>query len=102
MLKHIPWRETGWAFGAVVMLAALYVGSYFALVTQSPYSSSPVPMGYNFGGSTRVFESPMAPYFVDPEYRVCGNAAASFFGPIHEIDLVLRPKMWSPSPFPER
>jgi hypothetical protein len=83
-LRHFPWRECGYAVGALTLLLALYAGAYYAMVdpfdrvamissTYPPPRGRPIPF-YSFGG----------------------DAAKAFFAPIHQVDRLLRPQVWEP------
>ena len=71
-MHHVPHRELGYAVRLIVFLAALYVGAYYAIVTSGPEG--------------------LSRYLV--EYRIGGNWAESFFAPMHELDLTIRPSWW--------
>ena len=70
-MRHFPWKEIGYAVGFVVLLAVLYVGAYYALVTRTE--------------SLRGFI---------PVYRFGGDAAVTFFGLSHDFDKAVRPEFW--------
>jgi hypothetical protein len=78
-MRHFPFRELGYAFGFVVVLAALYVGAYYAAVERS--------LRYcpRKDASKRHFPC---------SYRVGGDAMASFFEPMERVDRRLRPGYW--------
>jgi hypothetical protein len=72
-MRHFPLREIGYAIGFVVLMAALYVGAYYGMVTKEQFGR-----GRNF--------------VVD--YRIGGEWAESFFAPMHQIDREIRPATW--------
>lgn len=46
-MKHVPWRETGWALAFVVLLLAVYVGGYLVLVERaSEWVPTPAPVDF--------------------------------------------------------
>jgi hypothetical protein len=75
-MRHVPFRECGYAIGFVLLLAAIYVGSYYAMVQK---------IEFHWG----------VPFTVDVvSYRFGGVGADSFFGPAHALDQQLRPEFW--------
>jgi hypothetical protein len=76
-MRHFPIRELGYAIGFVVLLAALYVGSYFLAVTPTTFASPD-------GGGVSIRMKPAYPAeWMEP-----------VFAPIYEIDRKLRPEAW--------
>jgi hypothetical protein len=87
-MRHFPVREPGYAIGFIVVLAALYVGAYYAMViTRSQYLD-------RYMLSLKVSTKGPPIYRVAPEYRFGGDAAVRFFAPMHDIDTRLRPSIW--------
>ena len=82
-MKHLPWRECGYAIGFILVLAAIYVGSYYAMVRRE-YSP---PFSSVWGTDEDDRE------FVRPKYS--HDDMADFFRPMHEIDRRLRREYWS-------
>src|SRR5436309_14620124 len=83
-MKHLPLREMGYAVVVVVLLAAIYLGSYFAMVkrgARTNWSYSPPP-------------GEEMPPLVYPRYR-WNLGVVAFFAPAHAIDRRLRPGYWS-------
>jgi hypothetical protein len=70
----------------VVILAAIYVGSYYAMVERWEFSPSAV-VARAFAGDEATF----------PEYRLRQKWVYSFYAPMHSIDRKLLPGFWSPS-----
>jgi hypothetical protein len=73
-MRHLPLRELGYAIGFVVVLAALYVGAYYAMVRRAP----------RFGEAVEVVAI----------YSFSADWPTAFFLPIHQIDRRLRPDYW--------
>lgn len=84
-MKHVPIREIGYALAFLVLLAAVYVGGYYALVIRED------DWQIEFGELPRVVIMP--PQAV---YRLGGDSSKDFFSLLHEIDRRLRPSYWSP------
>lgn len=70
-------RYSGYAIGFIVILAAIYVGAYYAMVER-------VQIG---GRSGR-----MSIFIV--HYRGDYRWVESFFAPMHAVDQSFRPKFW--------
>jgi hypothetical protein len=91
-MRHFPLRECGYAVGFVVVLAALYVGSYFALVDRK--------------SNRTMLIADLIDLDVDDlrqlEPRYPAVWLQGFFGPIHKIDRKLRPDFWSDMRVPMR
>jgi hypothetical protein len=66
----------------VVILAAIYVGSYYAMVERWEIRS---PIAQAFAGDEATF----------PEYRLRKKWLYSLYAPMHAIDRKLRPGFWS-------
>ena len=77
-MRHFPLRELGYVLGyvlgSVLFLAALYVGSYYAMVEK--------------------FEC-LGVGFTCPTYPSGPEWAEGFYSPMHAIDLKLRPGYWA-------
>ena len=75
-MRYFPLRELGYAFGFLVILLALYVGAYYALIDAKKLH----------------WDSGHGPSFdmVVYEYRFADEWSQSFFRPIQSIDLPLR------------
>jgi hypothetical protein len=73
----MPWKELGYAIGFVVLLAAIYVGAYYATVEPATLWLGPYPN-----------QDKMA----IPTYHLPN--CESFFSPAHEMDKRLRPDVW--------
>jgi hypothetical protein len=82
-MRHFPLRETGYAIGFVVLLAALYVGAYFAMVDRQA-----IPLRMTGGIILYSF----------PTYRFGDESAAWFFAPMYAIDRRIRSDFWKPEP----
>jgi hypothetical protein len=82
-MRHMPIRELGYAIAFLIVVATLYAGAYFAMVERTEF---------RFTGSPLAFPSGDEYSFV--EYRFGGDAAQSFFAPMHAVDRLLRPKLW--------
>jgi hypothetical protein len=78
-MRHFPLRELGYALGFVVLLAALYVGSYYAMVERRV-------AGVSFT-------------IIMVRYRFCEEWARQFFAPVHALDQRLRPDFWDEAAF---
>lgn len=77
----MPWKELGYAAGFVVVLAALYVGAYYAMVKRDLEEIAV----NGAGGRLQAF--------VVPRYPAVGLDA--LFSPIHQIDKRIRLEFWS-------
>jgi ABC-type anion transport system duplicated permease subunit len=77
-MKHFPLRELGYAVGILAVLAALYAGSYYAMVTRIEMTIEP-------GG--HVLDA-------FPAYRFWPQASGVVFSPIYQMDRHLRPEYW--------
>jgi hypothetical protein len=81
----MPFQRTVAAEGlallaAIILLAAIYVGCYFATVYQGD------PMAGN----------PHLGAFIGARYRIFGSSVYPIFRPIHQIDRdLLRPAYWA-------
>lgn len=67
-------KETAYAVAGLVVLAAIYVGSYCAMV---------VPDGFAIDEDHII-----------PEYRFGGKTAHVVYRPVYEIDRRVRPERW--------
>ena len=75
-MRHFRFRELGYALGFIVALAAIYLGSYHAMVQK---------IEFHWG----------VPFTMDVvSYRFGGEWADSFFTTAHAVDQKLRPKFW--------
>jgi hypothetical protein len=74
------WKELGYAIVFVVLLAAMYVGAYYAMVQREEID---VLLRYR-PPSIRAHVA----------YRFGGEAAHSMFSPMHEIDRYIRQDWW--------
>lgn len=72
-MRHFPLRELGYAIGFVLLLVAIYVGSYYAMV---------VRVDWRMNTTCWV------------EYRFGGEWADRFFSPMHDLDRRFRPEWW--------
>jgi hypothetical protein len=90
-MRHFPLRELGYAIGIVVLLAALYVGAYYAMVSRGPYLVPLTPLDFKGG---RLFAKAGMLFDEEPEYSVGGVWSTAFFAPIHAIDRRIRPTFW--------
>jgi hypothetical protein len=77
-MRHVPLRELGYAVGFLGILAAIYVGAFYALAEYGPpfeVDPPPIPERHRLVGVT---------------YRVGGDFAERFFEPILMLDFRLR------------
>jgi hypothetical protein len=74
-MRHFHLCELGYAVGFIVLLAALYIGAYYAMVQKDDVFPYP-------------FKADVASYHFGDEW------AESFFAPAHAIDRRLRPEFW--------
>jgi hypothetical protein len=81
VLRHLPLRELGYAVGFLVLLAALYVGAYFATVERSLFGA---------GINADWPDQPWLPWYP----RIESEWTHPFFAPMHVVDLKLRPDYW--------
>lgn len=87
-MKHLPWRECGWALLFLLALAGLYMGAYYATITPRPRL---VSKRYGIG----VIGGKTFPVCV-PGYHFLPEAWVSpVFAPMHNLDRQLRPETWS-------
>jgi hypothetical protein len=82
-MRHFPLRELGYAISFLVLLAALYVGAYYAMVERTEHIH-----GFMIGIGMRD------PPTVKLKYRYGGEWSMAFFYPAHDIDRRLRPDLW--------
>jgi hypothetical protein len=86
-MRHFPLRELGYALGFIVLLAALYVGAYYALSEREDRTYLMVMRHIERMERT-------APKVSMVNYRYGGELAVAFFAPIHEVDRKFRPDWW--------
>jgi hypothetical protein len=79
-MRHFPLRELGYAIGSIMLLAALYVGSYYAMVERA------------VRGHMRIHACIGD---ISPKYRFAQEAAEEVFRPLHNMDREIRPSYWS-------
>jgi hypothetical protein len=82
-MRHFPLRELGYAIGFIVVLTALYVGAYYAMV-EKWIESDIVLDGHGLDPERKVVVN----------YRFGGDWAGSLFSPMHALDQKLRPEWW--------
>jgi hypothetical protein len=82
-MRHFPLRELGFAIGFTVLLAAIYVGSYYAMVERTEHIQ-----GFMIG--IGIPDPPT----VRLKYRYGGEWSTAFYYPAHDIDRRLRPDLW--------
>jgi len=82
-MKHFPWKVVGYALWILLLLLAVYVGTYFATVQRRPV------------GETVRWEPDRIYLAVEqePAYQFGGN---TFFEPLHRIDRMVRANYWAP------
>jgi hypothetical protein len=80
-MKHLPWKETGWAIVFIVLLAFVYAGSYYAMVTQEWHSGIFWEEGW-FGSRP------------EPKYPFCDEVLKTVYGPMYSLDRKVRPGFW--------
>lgn len=90
-MRHTRWRQLRYAFGAVVLLAAIYVGSYYAMVERWEIEPAGVV------AEAFVAEAFAVDGAVFPEYRLRQDWLYNFYAPIHAVDRKLRPDFWARS-----
>jgi hypothetical protein len=85
-MRHFPLRELGHGIGLLVLLAATYVGAYFATMKREPIWRPNLGLWAEAGFQPR------------PEFRAFYGEGDDFlqplFEPIHAIDRRLRPEFW--------
>ena len=69
----------------VVFLAAIYIGSYYAMVEKWEIRSPIAQVAQAFAGDEATL----------PEYRLRQEWVYSLYAPMHAIDRKLRPGFWS-------
>jgi hypothetical protein len=72
-MRHFPLRELGYAIAFLFVMAALYVGAYWATVQRT----------------VNGFES------VVPVYRTRNDFLSNIFAPVHGLDRKVRDRYWS-------
>jgi hypothetical protein len=82
-MRHIPFRECGYAVGFIVVTTALYIAAYYAMVVRGVN----IPMGGSFSVTIEELDT------VYPSYPI--ESMRPFFQPIHEIDRKIRSRFWS-------
>jgi hypothetical protein len=68
----------GYVVAGLVVLAALYVGAYYAMVKPSPLS----------------FFAGVGPWPMETRYRFGGEVSASIFAPLEQLDRRFFPARW--------
>jgi hypothetical protein len=76
-MRHLSLRELDYAIGFVVVLAAVYVGAYYATVRREV-----------------VTEHTDGRRFAVSAYPFMREELDLLFRPIHEIDRAIRPEYW--------
>ena len=81
-MRHFPLRELGYAIGVIVVSAALYVGAYYAMVQRGPV----------------LWLNTLDLWDIETkaDYRFAQETSEVVFGPINDLDRVVRPGYWSP------
>jgi hypothetical protein len=74
-MHHLPWREMGFSMGFVLILMALYIGTYYALVEDR----------------VEVVAGRFPP---EPYYRFGTDELRPLFRPAHQFDRWCRPTAW--------
>jgi len=87
-IKHLPLRECGYAIGFVVLLVALYVGGYYAMVERIVTLTSVTPGGVRVSRLEKT---------VTVGYRFESELLHRIFAPMHALDRRLRPEWWNPA-----
>jgi hypothetical protein len=84
-MRHFPFRELGYVIGFLLLMATLYIGSYYATVQRYVYDAP------------AIFELPdgslAVGWFATPKYCI-GEESALFFRPMHQFDRLVRPGFW--------
>jgi hypothetical protein len=91
-MKHFPTKELGYATAFIVLLAALYAGSYYAMVRKVVLIRS-WPVIDSFARNQVVILSDETS--ISAEYHFGGHAAKSFFSFWHDVDRRIRPEFWT-------
>ena len=82
-MRHLHFRELGYTLGVIILLLSLYAGAYYATVT-----------AYDFEAMISSTYPPPKSHPV-PFYSFGGEWSRPFFAPMHEIDQMIRPKLWA-------
>lgn len=77
VMKHVPWKELGWAVAFVVLLAVIYCGSYLGMVERD--------------GAIKNGRA----VSIGPYYRLGHQSLKPVFALAHSIDCLARPTYWS-------
>jgi hypothetical protein len=86
-MRHFPIHELGYAIGFVVLLAALYVGAYYAMVERVRLVTDTDP--------PRILAT-------SARYWIVDSWAQDFYAPLYALDRQLRPGFWhAPDPSSE-
>jgi hypothetical protein len=104
-MRHLPLKELVWAAAFLVLLMAVYVGSYYAVVDRRPddvFSEVEVPVPFSGPGGVAVMTTKkMVVHDVDPEHMKAAyplKMMETIYTPIHSVDRHLRRDYWSPLP----
>jgi hypothetical protein len=90
-MRHFPLRELGYAIGFVVLLATLYVGTYYAMAQRGvepeiDWAASQKKPGLGVVTTGKMLAS--VSYSFENEW------VDVIFGPMHQMDRRLRPEYW--------
>jgi hypothetical protein len=84
-MRHFPLKEIGYAIGFIVLLAAIYVGSYLAMVSKEiDIESTEMAVG-----QTELVIN------VNATYWFGGDWSVSFFRLVNDADRLIRPRYWA-------
>jgi hypothetical protein len=95
----------GWVIALLVLLIALYVGSYYAVVDRRPdevvtEEEFPVPMSAP-GGIPVMTTRTVTHRWLNSQNMIAVyplEAMATIYIPVHTLDRRIRPDYWSPPP----
>src|SRR4051812_35297175 len=82
-MRHVPWKELGWAVLVVVLLLGGYGGLYLASVKTDRDA---------WGIETWV--DGQIHFKLNPCYRFGGEWSEAVFKPAHMVDRAIRPTYW--------
>jgi hypothetical protein len=96
MKRFFPWRECGWAVVFLLLLAGLYVGSYYVILDEweSERCRLSAILSRTVGGQLPLHPSPLPEPRLEARYRFGGDWVALFFAPMHGLDRIVRPGYW--------
>jgi hypothetical protein len=106
-MRHLPLRELGYAIAFLILLIALYVGSYYAVVDRRPdevVTEEEFPVPFSAPGGIPVMTTRTVTHrTLNSENMIAVyplEVMTTIYSPLHDLDRRIRPEHWSPPPPP--